>query len=67
MAKNVSDKLQVMANVWYDVIDAFFLKANLRRGQILVLGCSTSEVIGQRIGQGSSLEVAEVLLSPLLE
>jgi len=67
MAKNVSDKLQVMANVWYDVIDAFFLKANLRRGQILVLGCSTSEVIGQRIGQGSSLEVAEVLLPPLLE
>ena len=46
MDKNVADKLQVMANVWDDVLDAFFLKANLRRGQILVLGCSTSEVIG---------------------
>ena len=67
MDKNVADKLQVMAKVWEDVLDAFFLKANLRRGQILVLGCSTSEVIGQRIGQGSSLEVAEVLLPPLLE
>lgn len=67
MDKNVADKLQVMAKVWDDVLDAFFLKANLRRGQILVLGCSTSEVIGQRIGQGSSLEVAEVLLPPLLE
>lgn len=67
MDKNVVDKLQAMVNVWEDVLDAFFLKANLRRGQILVLGCSTSEVIGQRIGQGSSLEVAEVLLPPLLE
>jgi len=62
-----ADKMQVMAKVWNDVLDAFFLKANLKRGQILVLGCSTSEVIGQRIGQGSSLEVAEVLLPPLLE
>ena len=67
MDKNIANKLQVMAEVWDDVLDAFFLKAPLRRGQILVLGCSTSEVIGQRIGQGSSLEVAEVLLPPLLE
>ena len=67
MDKNFADKLQVIANVWDDVLNAFFLKANLKRGQILVLGCSTSEVIGQRIGQGSSLEVAEVLLPPLLE
>ena len=67
MDKNVADKLQVMANTWDEVLNAFFLKADLRRGQILVLGCSTSEVIGQRIGQGSSLEVAEVLLPPLLE
>ena len=67
MDKNVADKLQVIANVWDGVLDAFFLKANLKRGQILVLGCSTSEVIGQRIGQGSSLEVAEMLLPPLLE
>ncbi|HZK54614.1 MAG TPA: TIGR01440 family protein [Desulfosporosinus sp.] len=67
MDENVADKLQVLANVWNEVLDAFFLKVTLRRGQILVLGCSTSEVIGQRIGQGSSLEVAEVLLPPLLK
>lgn len=67
MDNNVADKLQVMTNVWNDVLDAFFLKIKLRRGQILVLGCSTSEVIGQRIGQGSSLEVAELLLPPLLK
>ena len=67
MENNLADKLKVMTKVWDEVLDAFFLKANLRRGQILILGCSTSEVIGQRIGQGSSLEVAKMLLAPLLE
>ncbi|EHQ92273.1 TIGR01440 family protein [Desulfosporosinus youngiae DSM 17734] len=67
MEKNVAGKLQEMAEVWNGVLDSFFLKADLRPKQILILGCSTSEVIGHRIGQGSSLEVAEVLLPPLLE
>lgn len=67
MDKMFADKLTEMAKVWDDVLDAFFIKANLRSRQILVLGCSTSEVIGQQIGQGSSLEVAGVLLPPLLE
>jgi len=62
-----ADKLTEIAKVWDEVLDAFFMKANLRSRQILVVGCSTSEVIGQQIGQGSSLEVADVLLPPLLE
>ncbi|ODA42636.1 Hypothetical protein DSBG_0510 [Desulfosporosinus sp. BG] len=67
MDKMFAEKLADMAKVWDEVLDAFFIKANLRSGQILVVGCSTSEVIGQRIGQGSSLDVAEVLLPSLLE
>lgn len=63
----IADLSEELAKVWGSVLDAFFQKANLRSKQILVLGCSTSEVIGHRIGQGSSLEVAEVLLPPLLE
>ncbi|MDR3584689.1 MAG: TIGR01440 family protein [Desulfosporosinus sp.] len=62
-----ADRLTEIAKVWDEVLDAFFLKANFRMRQILVVGCSTSEVIGQQIGQGSSLEVAEVLFPPLLE
>jgi len=62
-----ADKIREMAQIWDGVLDAFFLKADLRLRQIIVLGCSTSEVIGQHIGQGSSLEVAEMLLPPLLE
>ena len=42
-------------------------KANLRKGQILVVGCSSSEVIGETIGKGSSLEAAEAVFLGLTE
>lgn len=32
--------------------------ANLKKGDIFVVGCSSSEIIGQKIGKGSSPEVA---------
>lgn len=59
--------LNEISLVWENVLIDFFLQANLRPKQILVLGCSTSEVMGHSIGKGSSLEVAEVLLPPLLK
>ncbi len=34
-------------------------KAKLQKGAILVVGCSTSEVLGERIGTNSSPETAE--------
>ena len=37
--------------------------AKLRAGQIFVVGCSTSEVCGSRIGTNSSLETAEAVFS----
>ena len=33
--------------------------AKLRKGDLLVIGCSSSEMIGSRIGRNSSLEAAE--------
>lgn len=39
--------------------------AGLRRGQVLVVGCSTSEVAGSRIGTAGSEAVAEAILEPL--
>lgn len=35
--------------------------AGLKKGQILVVGCSSSEVCGDRIGSNSNLEVAQAL------
>lgn len=39
--------------------------AGLKAGQILVVGCSTSEVKGARIGSAGSDEVARILLTAL--
>ena len=36
-------------------------KAGLRRGQILVVGCSSSEIVGGRIGKNSSVEAARAV------
>lgn len=47
------------------VIEEICEKANLQKGSILVVGCSTSEVIGAKIGTNSSPEVAQVLFDAL--
>ena len=39
--------------------------AQLRPGQILVVGCSTSEVLGAKIGSGGSSAVARAILNGL--
>lgn len=44
-------------------------KANLKTGDLLVVGCSSSEIVGSEIGHGSSLEAAEAVFEgmyPLL-
>ncbi|NLW24130.1 MAG: TIGR01440 family protein [Clostridia bacterium] len=40
--------------------------ANLSPRQVLVVGCSTSEVAGKKIGSSGSLEVAEAILQGIL-
>lgn len=42
-------------------------KIELKPGQIFVLGCSTSEVLGHHIGKGSSVDVAKALHGPLIQ
>lgn len=39
--------------------------AELNRGDILVVGCSSSEIVGETIGHGSSLEAAEVVFEAI--
>lgn len=41
--------------------------ANLKKGQILVVGCSTSEVCGGKIGSDSNPEVAQALFWGIYE
>lgn len=42
-------------------------KARLKPGQILVVGCSTSEICGSRIGSDSRPEVAETVFRAIYE
>ena len=43
----------------------FEQQVTFRNGQIFVIGCSTSEVKGQKIGTAGGLEIAEALYKPL--
>ncbi|MBQ9773687.1 MAG: TIGR01440 family protein [Clostridia bacterium] len=40
--------------------------AGLKAGQILVIGCSSSEIVGETIGHGSSFETAQAVLGEIL-
>ena len=37
-------------------------KAKLKQGSLVVVGCSSSEILGERIGKGSSMEAALAVL-----
>ena len=52
------------------IITEFIEKSNLKEGELLVIGCSSSEVIGGNIGKNSSIEAAEAIykiIIPILE
>lgn len=49
------------------VMEELCNKAKLRKGNIVVVGCSTSEIIGSKIGTNSSPEVAKVVFETILE
>lgn len=41
------------------VVTDLLAQAKLKPGSLLVIGCSSSEMVGQRIGKGSSMEAAQ--------
>lgn len=49
------------------VIEELFLKADLKAGNIVVVGCSTSEIIGSTIGTNSSPDTAGTVFEALYE
>lgn len=51
------------------VLQELIAAAKLTEGDLLVIGCSSSEIIGQRIGKASSIEAAEAVwrgIAPVL-
>lgn len=56
-----------IANQTCRAIDELLEIAALRQGQILVIGCSTSEVRGEKIGSAGSDEIAKTILGALVK
>ena len=52
-----------------NAVSELLAEAVLKEGSILVIGCSSSEIVGERIGHGSSVEAAEAVyeaVAPIL-
>ena len=43
----------------HTVVTELLELANMKPGSLLVIGCSSSEMVGKRIGKGSSMEAAQ--------
>ena len=62
--------LQEIQNQSAQAASELLAAANLRPGDIFVVGCSSSEIVGGHIGKASSLEAAQAVfdgIRPLLE
>lgn len=54
----------------HDAVSELINTAQMKRGEILVIGCSSSEIVGETIGHGSSLEAAQAVyyaIKPILD
>lgn len=49
------------------VMEEFGQKTNLKTGDIIVVGCSTSEIIGSKIGTNSNPEAAKMVFEAIYE
>lgn len=60
----MKEQLNIQAKA---VMSELYDKAKLKAGDIVVVGCSTSEIIGSKIGTDSSPEVAKVVFEAIYE
>lgn len=57
--------LEVIGQQVKDSLDFLIVESKVTKGDLIVIGCSTSEVMGMKIGTASSREVAEVIFGQL--
>lgn len=56
-------KLEELVQELEESIEELIRKGNAKAGSVLVIGCSTSEVLGNRIGTGGSLKAAKAFFA----
>lgn len=59
----ISNELERWENQFRELLHEFQEEAALKEKQLLVIGCSTSEVVGKRIGTEGTLDVAGMIFS----
>lgn len=64
---NFDDTLKKLEQQAKSVAEEICEKAKLHKGQILVVGCSSSEVCGDKIGSNSNLLVAEAVFKGIYD
>jgi uncharacterized protein (TIGR01440 family) len=57
--------IQVWEKELETILSEFQTQASLVPGQLVVVGCSTSEVIGEKIGTSGTIDVAEMIFRQL--
>lgn len=58
-------KMDVLSQELREIVEELISVAGPKPGQVLVVGCSTSEVGGKKIGTAGSLQIGEELFSVL--
>ncbi|ALC88700.1 hypothetical protein AM500_01960 [Bacillus sp. FJAT-18017] len=61
----MSDTIEELEQELSEILEAFIDQVNLRSGSLMVVGCSTSEVAGKRIGTAGTMEIAELIYRQL--
>ncbi|PLT35875.1 TIGR01440 family protein [Bacillus sp. V5-8f] len=61
----LTDELSQWKSELHTVLQDFQNEARLDSGKLFVVGCSTSEVAGKRIGTNGTLEIAEMIFTEL--
>lgn len=59
------ENLDEIKNQTKNIITELIEKSGVKSGQLLVIGCSSSEICGQAIGHGSSLEAAQTVFNTI--
>lgn len=54
---------ETITNQARQVVTQLLEQAKLKSGDLLVIGCSSSEVVGKQIGKGSSLDAAQAVFA----
>ena len=57
---------EVIARQAHDAMEELLERAKLPKGALVVVGCSSSEIMGSNIGKGSTPDAAEAVYSACL-